>query len=189
MKLDDKNFILQLQRQQEEALEYIVDQYMPLIKGVTYKVLSSVHNKGLMEECINDIFLSIWNNSTKFKGEDANDFKKWICAIAKFKAIDYYRKASKSTEFSSENMELNEEKSAEDELILMENRDELIKLLNKLDPVDREIFLMKFLLGLNTEEISLKLGLTKASIANRIHRGKKKLYEIRTTFKLGENII
>ena len=49
-------------------------------------------------------------------------------------------------------MDLNPEKSAEDELIMIEDKAELIKLINLLEPVDREIFIMKFFLGLKTEE-------------------------------------
>lgn len=186
MTSNDTNFIQRLQRQEEDALEFIVDKYLPLIKGITYKVLSPLKNDGVIEECINDIFLSIWNNSKKFKG-DSNDFKKWICAISKFKSIDYYRKAGKKVEFSSNDIDFNAEKSAEDELIMLEDRTELIKLLNHLEPVERDIFIMKFFLGLKTEEISIKLGLTKASIDNRIYRGKMKLNKKATNLKLGEN--
>lgn len=184
MKSNEKNFIQRLQRQKEDALEFIVDKYLPLIKGVTYKVLSPLKNDGVIEECINDIFLSIWNNSKKFHG-DSTDFKKWICAIAKFKSIDYYRKANKKVEVTSNYMDLDPEKSAEDELIMMEDKAELIKLINILEPLDRDIFIMKFFLGLKTEEISTKLGLTKAAIDNRIYRGKKKLYNKATNLNLG----
>lgn len=186
MTSNDKNFIQRLQQQEEDALEFIVDKYLPLIKGITYKVLSPLKNKGVIEECINDIFLSIWNNSKKFQG-DSNDFKKWIYAISKFKSIDYYRKASNKVEFTSNYMDFNEERSAEDELIILEDRTELIMLINHLGPVERDIFIMKFFLGLKTEEISIKLGLTKASIDNRIYRGKMKLNKKSTKLKLGEN--
>ncbi|MFP5113002.1 sigma-70 family RNA polymerase sigma factor [Bacillaceae bacterium C204] len=186
MKANDSNFIQRLQHQKEDALEFIVDKYLPLIKGVTYKVLSPLNNQGVIEECINDIFLSIWNNSKKFHG-DSNDFKKWIYAIAKFKSIDYYRRETKKLEVSSNYIDLNAEKSAEDELIILENRSELIKLINLLEPIEREIFIMRFFLGLKTEDISQKLGLTKASIDNRIYRGKKKLNKRATNLKLGEN--
>lgn len=186
MKSDDTNFIQRLQRQKEDALEFIVDKYLPLIKGITYKVLAPLNNKGVMEECINDIFLAIWNNSKKFNGEP-NDFRNWICSIAKFKAIDYYRRANKQVEISSDKIELNMEKSAEDELLLAENQIELIKLINQLEPVEREIFIMKFFLGLKSEDISVRLGMTKASIDNRIYRGKKKLNKKATNLKLGEN--
>lgn len=186
MKSNETNFIKRLKRQEEDALEFVVDTYLPLIKGITYKVLIPLKDNGVIDECINDIFLSIWNNSKKFKGE-STDFRKWICAIAKFKAIDYYRKASKEMEFSSDYMDLNADLSAEDELILLEDRSELVKLINQLGPVEREIFIMKFFLGLKTEEISKKLGLTVASIDNRVYRGKKKLNEKVTSLELGES--
>jgi len=186
MTSNDSNFIHRLKRQEEDALEYIVDKYLPLIKGITYKVLAPLENKGVIEECINDIFLSIWNNSEKFHG-DSIDFKKWICSIAKFKSIDYYRKVTKKVEITSIDIDLNVEKSAEDELIKQEDRTELIKLINHLDPIERDIFIMKFFLGFNNEEISLKLGLTKASVDNRIYRGKKRLTKKAIHLKLKEN--
>jgi len=175
MRSNEYNFIQRLQQQKEDALEYIVDTYLPLIKGVTYKVLSPLENDGVIEECMNDILLSIWNHSTTFHG-DTTDFRKWICAIAKFKAIDYYRKNSKTQTFSAIDTDLNADISAEDELIVREDKTELIALINLLDSVDRDIFIMKYFLGLKTEDISTKLDLTRASIDNRIYRGKKKLY-------------
>lgn len=188
MKISDENFIQLLQQQDEDALEFIVDTYLPLIKGITYKILSSVHNTGITEECINDTFLSIWKNSRKFKGENSDDFKRWICAIAKFKAIDYYRKTNGENRHlvSAEMMVEDESHSAEDELILLEDRNELIKLINHLDPVDRKIFIMKFFLGYKTSDIADKLALTQSSISNRIYRGKKKLNQKVTPITLGE---
>ncbi|MCW9130169.1 sigma-70 family RNA polymerase sigma factor [Bacillus paramycoides] len=188
MKSNEKNFIKRLQRQKEDALEFVVDTYLPLIKGITHKVLLPIQNDGLIEECINDIFLSVWNNANKFHGEP-NDFKKWIAAIAKFKAIDYYRKANRKVEIISDEFNVNTEKSAEDELIVMEDREELIKLINQLEPIDQKVFIMKYLLGLKTEEIGGKLGLTRSAVDNRIYRGKKKLQQNATNFSFGGSVI
>jgi RNA polymerase sigma-70 factor, ECF subfamily len=189
MKSNENNFIMRLQCQKEDALEYIIDQYLPLVKGITLKVLSPVENGGMAEECINDVFLSIWSNSKKFQGDSAADFKKWVCAIAKYKAIDYYRKASKRVEHSTEFPEANTENSAEDELVVREDKAELIRLINLLDPIDRNIFIMKFFLGLKTEEIAAKLGLTNSSVDNRLHRGKKKLYKKALNLNIGGSIV
>lgn len=38
MKSTDHNFIKRLKRQKEDALEYAVDKYLPLVKGITYNV-------------------------------------------------------------------------------------------------------------------------------------------------------
>lgn len=183
MKSNDNNFIQRLKRQKEDALEYIVDRYLPIIKGVTYKILSPLEDDGLIGECMNDILLSIWNNSKKFHG-DSTDFKKWICVIAKFRAIDYYRKRSGKVEFTSNFIDFHHEISAEDELIIKEDKTELITLINLLEPVDRDIFIMKFFLGIKTEDISAKLGLTNASVDNRIYRGKKRLNNIALNLNL-----
>ena len=37
MKSTEKNFIKRLKRHEEDALEYIVEQYLPLVKGITQK--------------------------------------------------------------------------------------------------------------------------------------------------------
>ena len=94
MKCNETNYIQRLKNHKEDALEYVVDKYIPLVKGTTYKVLAPLKNEWIIEECINDVFLSVWNNSDKFNGNN-DDFKKWIFKIAKFKAIDYYRKEIK----------------------------------------------------------------------------------------------
>lgn len=58
-------------------------------------MLIKFNDDGIIEECINDVFVSVWNNSSKFKGNKDN-FRNWIGAIARFKAIDYYRNISKN---------------------------------------------------------------------------------------------
>lgn len=170
----ESNYIKRLKKGREDALEFIIDMYLPLVKGVTYKILSPLKNHGIIEECINDIFLSVWNNSQKFQG-NTEDFKNWICVIAKFKAIDYYRKEIKKSEIVSDNLSIVGDNSIEEELIVMEEREELMKVINTLEPMDKHIFIMKFFLGNKSKEIASKLGITKASVDNRLCRGKKKL--------------
>ena len=55
----------------------------------------------------------------------------------------------------------------------MEDREELLMLINQLEPLDQKVFIMKYLLGMKTEEIGDKLGLTRAAIDNRVYRGKR----------------
>lgn len=176
MKSNEKNYIQRLQQGKEDALEYIIDSYLPLVKGTVYKVLGTFGDEGLIEECINDIFLSAWNNSTKFKG-DANSFKSWLYIIAKFKAIDCYRSKIKNAVTCLDSIDITNQFSAEDDFISMENTNKLIKLINNMEPIDKEIFILKYFLGYKNEAIALKLNITKSSVDNRIYRGKRKLKE------------
>nr|WP_232019952.1 sigma factor [Ureibacillus thermosphaericus] len=43
---------------------------------------------------MNDVFLAVSQNSDKFRGSE-EELKKWIGTIAKYKAIDIYRKQKK----------------------------------------------------------------------------------------------
>lgn len=183
MRCNDENYIHKLKNHEEDSLEYIVDKYMPLVKGITYKVLSPLRNECIIEECINDVFLSIWNNINKFKG-DNEDFKKWLCAISKFKAIDYYRKESKQLQNCIYEDEFIVDDFLEDKIIAMENNTELMDAINSLDKMDKEIIIMKFFLGFKSQDIAIKFNVTKSSIDNKIYRSKKKLKEILKSTKL-----
>ena len=93
MKINEENYLIELCKKNEKALEYIIDKYSAIVNGVVRKVLLPLENNGLIEECISDIFFSVWNNIGKFSGENEK-FKNWIAGISKYKAIDYYRKYS-----------------------------------------------------------------------------------------------
>lgn len=183
MRCTEKNYISRLKKGKEDALEFIVDKYLGLVKSAVYKVLSPLERDGIIDECVNDIFLSVWNNVNKFNGEEI-DFKKWIYKVAKFKAIDYYRKEINNSDVTLEDKEMSTNKSVEDEIISTEDRNELIELINILEPIDRDIFTMKFFLGVKSDDIAKKFKLTRAAIDNRIYRGKKKLSKEATRLKL-----
>lgn len=190
MKANETNFVRRLQKHKEDALDYIVDTYLPLVKGTIGKVLAPLQNNGMIEECINDTFLAVWNHSDQFRGE-SGDFRKWIYAIAKSKAIDCYRKAMRQrTVMATKEPDMTSylTLSAEDELFLAEGRAEIVKLLHQLDKTDREIFVMKYMLGMRSDEIADRFGLTRTAVDNRIFRGKKKLKDKAEHMELGGNL-
>ncbi|GEN84770.1 DNA-directed RNA polymerase sigma-70 factor [Sporosarcina luteola] len=168
MKANESNFIKRLQSGKEDALDYIVDRYLPLLKSVVRQVLGPLQREELIDECMNDVFLALWQNAKKFRGNDENAFKNWICAVAKYKAIDYYRKEARNFEVTSEYLEIPIQTAAEDEA-----EDTVNELLHQLEPIDRQIFMMRYLLGFSAEETAERLNLSKSAVDNRVYRGKK----------------
>lgn len=189
MKSNSGNYIQRLKNGKEDALEFIMDEYFPLVKGVVSQVLRPAENREMAEECISDVFLSLWNNAKKFRGENENDFRKWIYAIAKYKAIDYYRRKMKQAEIPLFEGELAgpflAEESVEEQALFNESAKEMEKMLNVLAPIDRSILIMKFFWGMTSEEISEKLGMSKSVVNNRIYRGKKHLVNGITELEIG----
>lgn len=174
MRSNERNFIKRLQRQKEDALEFVIDSYAGLVKGCIQKVLGPLHKDGAIEECVNDVFLAIWEHADQFEGE-VEEFKGWVYRIAKYQAIDYYRKLVKLQEVALEAQDVRSEPSTEDEVIHKESNETLLGILKFLEPIDQQIFVMKYCLETKSEEIGSKLGLSQTAVDNRIYRGKKKL--------------
>lgn len=170
-----KECVVELRRRNPKAINYVVDEYGNLLYKVIYSVLNSFNDEGYIEECMNDVLLSIWNNIDKFKGEE-DKFKSWICAIARFKAIDFMRKKHNEASFEElENVTLFSKEDVEDRVLIKENRTELIETINSLGEPDKTIFLKKYFLGYSSEEIATELNITKGNVNTRLCRGRKAL--------------
>lgn len=187
MRCNSKNFVRRLQKQKEDALEYVIEQYSSLVNAVAYKVLSGI-SKDAIDDCVNDVFLAVWQNVGQFKGEP-EDFKKWIGMMTKYKAIDIFRKLEKQQAREQGYDLLVQKSSGEDvqeHLVTKEENKDLLLAISKLEELDRDIFMMKFYLQLSNVEIAEALRLSKAAVENRLYRGKKKLA---TKIQLKERLI
>lgn len=177
MRINEENFLLKLRKKDEKALEYVIDAYGSFVNGIVRRVLSSLENEGIIEECISDVFLGVWENIDRFKG-DKNNFKNWIGAISRYKALDYYRKyKNKHIESSIIDNEIDSGVVIEEEFIQEGEIKIVIKLINELKDPDRGIFIMKFLLGYSSKKISNILNITVSSIDTKVNRGRKKIRE------------
>lgn len=178
MKITPENFIKHFKKGKEPALEYVINEYAGIVKAIVYNSLQSYNDSHVIEECISDTFLGAFKNAKQFSGEP-EDFRKWICTIAKFKAVDAQRKLVKQPVATEIKLDLMTVMSAEEEFMIQSSEEELLVLMAKLEEVDRDIFTMKYFLNIKNEEIAMKLGLTKAAVDNRLYRGKKRLQKFR----------
>lgn len=182
-----KNFICRLQNQKEDALEFVIEHYSGFVHAIAYKILSGI-NKDSIDECVNDVFLAIWQNAEQFKGE-SEDFKKWIGMLTKYKAIDLFRKLEKQQQREKGDEDLLQKpdiKDIQQEFLKKEQRNDLLLAISHLENIDRDIFMMRYYLQLTNSEIAEALHLSKAAVENRLYRGKKKLA---TTIQLKEALI
>jgi RNA polymerase sigma-70 factor, ECF subfamily len=187
VKITETNLVEQLKKKNTKALDYLVDTYGKLLYKSICNVLNNYGDKGLIEECLNDVLLSIWNNSSMFSGKPEK-FVHWICVIAKYKAIDYQRKLVKN----KETVDINDcaivcDLTTEDKVLANENRKELIGYINQMEGLDKKIFIMKFFLEESINEIAAKLGVSRNVVDTRLFRGKKLLKEKMNPIEEEEN--
>lgn len=190
MKVDESNFISQIKMRNPKALDFTVDKYGHLVSKIAYNVLNSGFYSNYVEECVNDVFGSIWNNIDSFDEKKGN-FKCWIATITKYKAIDYKRKLFKHS--ISENIEEvvdyhplageQSEHSAEDIAIMNENKMELIKMIKSMKSEDTEIFIRRYFLQEAIEDIAKLLGLNRNVVDKKLSRGRKYLKEKMLSWK------
>lgn len=174
MKINDGNLIEALKQKDPAAVEFVIDRYGPLLKAVLLRNLGEYSDR--WEECFNDVLMALWNHPQRFE-QKKSQLKNWLCAIAKYKAIDLLRKERRADhgrvrmEDEQWNAIADESGAAAED----ESMEELEKLISCLSPSDRKLFLCRYGLEQPVAQISAETGMSKDSIYARISRGKKKI--------------
>lgn len=185
MKITEVNFISQLKCKNEDALIYVIEQHGWVIKTIAKKHLHL--RPELLEECLNDSLLAVWQNIEAFDS-GKNSFQNWLAGITRFKAIDCKRKYIK--QFYEEPLEAAENIVDIGSMIQLEQEiaEEMKELLSCLSEQDRGIFERLFWGEESVKTISEEIGIKEAVIYNRVSRGKKKLKQYLTTIGRGNEI-
>lgn len=164
-----KLMIKYIKKKNQKGMEILIDQYNGLITSVVRYHLGSLIN--YQEECVSDTLLAIWDNVEGFD-KDKNTFKNWICAIAKYKAIDYKRKYLNKIEIS----DLDEQNYYIDKnLLKIEIQEELNETLKFLSEEDKEIFRRYYLNDESVIDIANDKKLAISSVHSKLSRGKAKI--------------
>ena len=160
-----------IKKKKEKGMEILIDSYRGIITSVVRKHLGVLVN--YEEECVDDVLLSIWNNIKSFDSTK-NSFKNWICAISKYKAIDYKKKYLLKVEY----MDISEDiYYIDQELLKSEIEEEVNDILSHLNERDKQLFKQHYLNGETLEEIAIKNNTKVSNLYNRLSRGRKKIRE------------
>ncbi|WP_315078886.1 sigma-70 family RNA polymerase sigma factor [uncultured Clostridium sp.] len=182
MKIEEGNFIFELRKKNEKALDYVIDNYGWIIKSIVKKHLYNLQS--IQDECINDILLGIWNNIESFDSSKG-DFKNWVAGISKFKCIDYKRKYLKGLEYENiDDLNISTPDSVHEEIVKSELESDIEDILSCLKEKDRELFYKLYIEEKEMSDITKEMGIKREVVYNRLSRGKKKIQKI---FKILES--
>lgn len=173
MKANEDNFVDLIRKRREEGILYVIETYGGLFRSVVGKRLFASPDR--IEECMNDIFLGIWQNIGSFD-PDRGSFVNWAAGVARLEAIDTLRKIQREhSTVSLEDVEIPEEDKALLELTEQELSKETEEILACLSPKDQELFRRIFLEEEEPETAGSRLGISRDNVYVRIFRGKKKI--------------
>ena len=177
LKIDETNFTREIKSKNPDALEFAVNCYGNLVFKIVYGVLNKSFEMQYIEECVSDAFMGAWDNIESYDEQKGN-FKNWLLAIAKYKAIDYKRKFYRHNKVQGiDDYTIPSKMDIEKVIISKENKEEVIKAIRGMRDIDKQIFMRRYFLDESIENIAQSLGTNRANTDNRLSRGRKVLKE------------
>jgi RNA polymerase sigma-70 factor (ECF subfamily) len=160
-----------------ESFIDIYEQY----RGLMYKVADDIlHNHENTEDALQEAFLRIAKNFSKFKGRTCREIKNYVVIISKRCALTIYQKEHTRRE-NVEYEELNENALVSDDVLTNIVSDENFKTvcsaLENLPPTYLSVLQMSFKEKWTNDDIANMTGVEKKSIEQQVWRAKKKLTE------------
>lgn len=140
------------------------------------KCLSMLNNETLSKDALQDIFLKVLLNISKFNFK--SKFTTWVYSITYNHCIDVIRKEGKlkseKEKISKDIANLDEIYSVDEDKLLKIKVEKLDVILNSIPIKDKSILLMKYQGGLSIKEISFILNKSESAVKMTLKRAKEK---------------
>lgn len=148
--------------------------YKRYSKKVFGKCLSMLKSEALAEDAVQEIFVKILLNISKFTGK--SKFSTWLYSITYNFCIDMIRKDKKKVGVLVEDINAygDVEDEVEDFEILEINVGRLKKVLDVIPEGDKAVLLMKYLEEFSIKDISDIIGKSESAVKMQIKRAKEK---------------
>ncbi len=172
MKITEENYVALMQRGNERALQYFIEEHGWIVKSIVCKKLSGYVDA--QDECINDTFMAIWQNVHKYDCNKAK-FTTWVAAVTRYQVLNCIRNFVEPIMENVENLEIVGDADVNLPLMHKEEEQEFRAMLKILSPTDQEIFMRIFWDEYSHKDVAEEFGLKKEDVYNHLSKGKKKL--------------
>ena len=203
----DDDLVQRLHERDPEALETLISRYSREAFYFIRLVLNGVGLAQDAEECVNDLFVAVWQEIETFDPRRGT-LRTWLTMRAKYIALDRRRQlcrrqtqnlqsADESRQWTSSDgsggrkmfgwrglesdnrvtLPPDPEASMEHLLEQSERREELRLALATLPELDRYLIYHRYFKFASTEELAAKTGLTRHAVDTRLWRARKSLRE------------
>lgn len=174
--MDDNEIVQEIINKNPKSIDKLINKYGKLIFGVLNKILYSSNERWEIDECFNDVLMTLWKNMHLYD-ERKGTLINFIISVSKFKAIDYKRKIQKKNNVIELNEQILKKDSIEDEYDLNSNNEEFYKLIKTLKEEDKKIFIKRYLMDESVDKIAKDLDISKEYVYTKLSRGRKKIKE------------
>ena len=172
--MKDNDLIQEILEGKQDAFSYMIDTYSKLLWVVVGGILANVGTTQDIEECISDVYVQIWKNPGAFN-QQKGSLKTYLAVIAKGKALDTYRKLTKSKVIELDETIQSTDDSLLDYIADKEMVQELYTAIQSLTEPNREIVIRRYFFGERPANIAKTISLPVKEIENRLYQSKLRL--------------
>ena len=151
------------------ALRVLYDRHAPWL---ALRLARRCADPGVVDETIQDTFLAVWRGAGRYKGQ--GDVGAWIWGIAIRRLIDVLRRLPRGQVLVAE---IDDQRSAEEEILLGVEHGDLGGALRQLSPELRAVVQATVLDGLTSREAGRLLGIPTGTVKTRMMRARAQLRE------------
>jgi len=168
----DNHLIQSLQKREQGAFTSLYDLYGALIFGIISRI---IEDETEAENLLQDSFLKIWQNIDRYDSSKGR-LATWLINIARNTAIDFRRSKYFNQKLKNQNIEnlVGFDKGHPVIHPLIETLG-LRELVNKLNPVCREVIELMYFDGLTQQEISDTFNIPLGTVKSRTRLALKEL--------------
>ncbi len=178
--MTDEELIALIEVKDRNALVELENKYGSYCKSIANSILRDLRDT---EECLNDVYLSVWNAIPPAKPDD---LRMYLAGVTRNTAIGCWRKMHAQKRGSGHVELLLEELSdvaasnAPLEKLgdMLALKDAFNEFLGSLNQGQRRIFLLRYWYMKKIDEIAEKLGISESKVKVSLHRTRKKLKKL-----------
>lgn len=150
------SLIMKTAHRDNEAFEKL---YIEMKKPVYYYALRFCGNHDIAEDVMQDTFITIWSKSSTFIPNGSG--RAWVLSIAKNKALDYLKKNQRIYSLEEVGADLSDDNQL---LNAFEKESLLGEILRSLNERERDIVVLRHIVGLNLTEIAKEKNIKKGTV-------------------------
>jgi len=167
--MDDAELVRLAQQGNSHAIGTLYDRHQPHIYRFVW---SRVRHQQTAEDMTGEIFTRMVTNLSGYQITNI-PFRAWLYRIARNLIVDHFRQHGERLPLPLDAVEnMTEETDSMDSLLQQKITVEYVEqALDRIDPEQREVVVMRFLVGLPLKEVALTLDKTVPAVKSLQHRG------------------
>lgn len=178
--INDIELMERISEGDHDAVSLLVDRYGAMVYRTALKILCDAD---LAKDVAQEVFIRIWRKASSY--DSRYPLRIWIYRITGNRCIDCLRKERLLHPFSGRTSDgklpekfMPLDASPENKLIMKEEWNAFAEASSQLSPRQRQVYVLRELEGLDTDDVARMTGLTPDQIKSNLHYARKKMREI-----------